>query len=87
MERLDSVGIVVAGAGANSGAAQLTLALPAEHDQVHGPEPNTALALPAAQRLAVGALLTATPLAVPHAAATTTNDAAFATIPQLASMR
>ena len=60
--------------------------LPAAHDQFHGPGPNTALAVPAAQRLAVGALLTATPFAVPQAAATT-KGAAFATMPQLASSR
>ena len=51
-----------------TGAEQLTVVatLGPTHDQVQGPEPETAEAVPAEQRLAVGAELTATPLAVPQ---------------------
>src|SRR5258706_7688100 len=51
-----------------TGAEQLALPPPFEprHDQVQGPEPETAVAVPAVQRFAVGAWDTGVPFAEPH---------------------
>ena len=50
-------------------AEQLAVLLPSEPAQIqfHGPEPDTAEAEPASQRLAVGATVKVCPFALPHA--------------------
>ncbi len=62
-------------------AEQLAVVEPA-HVQLHGPEPLTAEAVPAAHKLVVGAVATVVPLAEPHAPAGAHAAFAYEHVPE-----